>query len=80
MDYNVRLNLVQNTRSMQRFKLDPIPGEYIDKIVEVAPWAPLDYCGPEAFRTDEEINEYIRKSRTWTIASHKRKAVKQFNN
>jgi nitroreductase len=33
----------------------------------------FDYCGPEAFRTDEEVREYIRKSRTWTIASHQRK-------
>lgn len=36
----------------------------------------FDYCGPQAFRTDEEVREYIRKSRTWTIASHKRKPDK----
>jgi nitroreductase len=37
----------------------------------------FDYCGPEAFRTDEEVRENIRKSRTWTIASHKRKPGKR---
>jgi nitroreductase len=34
----------------------------------------FDYCGPEAFRTDEEVREYIRKSRAWTIAAHQRRA------
>lgn len=33
----------------------------------------LDYCGPEAFRTDEEVRDFIRKARTWTMASHARK-------
>jgi len=37
----------------------------------------FDYCGPEAFRTDEEVRENIRKSRIWTIASHKRKPGKR---
>jgi nitroreductase len=37
----------------------------------------FDYCGPETFRTDAEVREYIHKARTWTIASHKRKADKQ---
>jgi hypothetical protein len=33
----------------------------------------FDYCGPEAFRTDKEVQDFTFKSRTWTIASHKRK-------
>jgi nitroreductase len=37
-----------------------------DKVVH------FDYCGPESFRTDEEVREFIRKARTWTIASHNR--------
>jgi len=37
----------------------------------------FDYCGPEAFRTDEEVREYTHKARTWTIASHKRKPDKR---
>jgi len=36
----------------------------------------VDYCGPEAFRTDEEVRDFIRKARTWTIASHNRQADK----
>jgi nitroreductase len=36
-----------------------------------------DYCGPESFRSDEEVRDYIRKARTWTIASHTRKADKE---
>jgi nitroreductase len=33
----------------------------------------FDYCGHDAFRTDEEVRDYIRRSRAWTMASHKRK-------
>jgi nitroreductase len=33
----------------------------------------LDYCGASAFRTDEEVKDFIRKARTWTMASHARK-------
>jgi nitroreductase len=33
----------------------------------------FNYCGPEDFRTDEEVRDYIRKARTWTMASHARK-------
>jgi 5,6-dimethylbenzimidazole synthase len=33
----------------------------------------FNYCGPEAFRTDEEVRDFIRKARTWTMASHARK-------
>ena len=32
-----------------------------------------DYCGPDVFRTDDEVKDFIRKARTWTIASHNRK-------
>jgi nitroreductase len=35
-----------------------------------------DYCGPESFRSDEEVRDFIRKARTWTIASHNRQADK----
>ncbi len=35
-----------------------------------------DYCGVEAFRTDEEVNDFIKKSRRWTMATHRRKADK----
>jgi nitroreductase len=43
MDYDSLLSIVKNTRSIRRFKPDPLPREYIDKIVEVARWAPSGY-------------------------------------
>ena len=33
-----------------------------------------DYCGPDAFRSDEEVREWVRKARGWTMASHARQA------
>jgi nitroreductase len=40
MDYNGLLELVKKRRSIRKFKPDPIPDEYIDKIIEVARWSP----------------------------------------
>lgn len=40
MDYDSFLQLVKKRRSIRRFKPDPIPDEYVDKIVEAARWAP----------------------------------------
>jgi 5,6-dimethylbenzimidazole synthase len=38
--YEVLLDLVKNRRTVRQFKPDKIPDEYIDKIIEVARWAP----------------------------------------
>ncbi len=43
MDYESLLELVKNRRSIRRFKPDPIPDEYVDKIIEAARWAPSGY-------------------------------------
>ncbi|MFC1910246.1 nitroreductase family protein [Chloroflexota bacterium] len=43
MDYDALLEMVKRTRSIRRFKPDPIPDEYIDKIIEVARWAPSGF-------------------------------------
>ncbi len=43
MDYDSLLELVKNRRSIRRFKPDPIPDEHIDKIIEVARWAPSGF-------------------------------------
>jgi nitroreductase len=43
MDYNGVLELVKNTRSIRRFKPDPIPDEFVDQIIEVARWAPSGF-------------------------------------
>jgi 5,6-dimethylbenzimidazole synthase len=38
--YDCLLELAKNRRSVRQFKSDPIPDEYITKIIEVARWAP----------------------------------------
>jgi nitroreductase len=43
MNYDELLELVKTRRSIRRFKPDPIPDEYIDKIIEVARWAPSGF-------------------------------------
>ena len=40
MNYESLLELVKKRRSIRKFKPDPIPDEYVDKIIEVARWAP----------------------------------------
>jgi nitroreductase len=36
-----------------------------------------DYCGADDFRTDEEVNDYIKRARVWTTANHRRGADKK---
>ena len=43
MDYDSLLALAKKRRSIRRFKPDPIPDESIDKIIEVARWAPSGF-------------------------------------
>ena len=43
MDYDSFLDLVKNRRTVRRFRPDPIPDEYVDKIIEAARWAPSGY-------------------------------------
>ena len=40
MDYSEFLELAKKRRSTRRFKSDPVPDEYVDKIIEAARWAP----------------------------------------
>ena len=40
MDYDSLLELVKKRRSTRKFKPEPIPDEYVDKIIEAARWAP----------------------------------------
>ncbi len=40
MDYDGFLQLVQTQRSIRRFKPDPLPDEFIDKIIEAGRFAP----------------------------------------
>lgn len=41
--YNNLLEVVKKRRSNRRFKSDPIPDGYIEKIIEVARWAPSGF-------------------------------------
>ena len=43
MEYASFLELVEKRRSIRRFKPDPIPDEFIDKIIEAARWAPSGF-------------------------------------
>ena len=43
MDYNGFLELAKARRTIRRFRPDPIPDEYIDKIIEAARWAPSGF-------------------------------------
>lgn len=43
MDYDSLLELVKKRRSIRRFKPDPIPDNYITKIIEIARWAPSGF-------------------------------------
>ena len=40
MNYESLLELVKKRRSIRGFKPDPIPDEYVEKIIEAARWAP----------------------------------------
>jgi nitroreductase len=43
MSYDDLMELVKNRRTIRRFKPDPIPDDYIKKIIEVARWAPSGF-------------------------------------
>jgi nitroreductase len=75
MDYDSLLALVKKRRSIRRFKPDPIPDEYIEKIIEVARWAPSGFnLQPWEFvvvkkpelrkKIVEYINEYWRLAKS----------------
>ena len=40
MEYENLLEIVKNRRSIRKFNPEPIPDEYVDKIIEAARWAP----------------------------------------
>jgi nitroreductase len=41
--YDLLLDLVKERRTIREFKPDPVPDEYITKIIEVARWAPSGF-------------------------------------
>ena len=42
-EYDCLLDLVKKRRTIRQFKSDPIPDEYITKIIDVARWAPSGF-------------------------------------
>ena len=43
MDYDGFLKLIKSRRSIREIKPDPVPDEYIEKILEAARWAPSGF-------------------------------------
>ncbi len=43
MDYETLLDFLKNRRTIRRFKPDPVPDEYVDKVIEAARWAPSGF-------------------------------------
>src|SRR4030042_6403051 len=43
MDYVNFLDFIKNRRTIRRFKPDPIPDDYVEKIIEAARWAPSGF-------------------------------------
>jgi len=43
MKYEDLLELVEQRRSIRRFQTKPVPDQYIEKIIEVARWAPSGF-------------------------------------
>lgn len=96
MDYDSLLELAKKRRSIRQFKPDPIPDAYIEKIIEVARWAPsglntqpweffvvkkaalrkqiVDMIGKELTRIremDETRESWQRKKMTTSKLAHK---------
>jgi FMN reductase (NADPH) len=70
MNYESFLELVKERRSIRRFKPDPIPDQYVDKITEAARWAPSGFNSqPWEFvvikdkKLKEEVMRIIRPPR-----------------
>ncbi len=47
------------------------PGKYMRNVKEIIHW---DDDRKDDFRSDEEVKSFIKKSRSWTIGTHRRKA------
>jgi nitroreductase len=43
MKYDDLMDLFKNRRSLRKFKADPVPDEYVDKIIEAARFAPSGF-------------------------------------
>jgi nitroreductase len=73
MKYEDLLELVKKRRSCRAFKADPVPDEYIDKIIEAARWAPSgantqpwDFVVVKKAELRQKINEFIEEQAVLT--------------
>lgn len=74
MDYAQLLEMVKQRRSIRHFRPDPIPDDYVDKIIEVARWAPSGFnLQPWEFvvvkdkKLKDSIASIVGESRAQTI-------------
>ncbi len=73
VDYESLLELVKKRRSIRRFRPEPIPDEYVDKIIEVARWAPSgansqpwEFIVIKKEELKHKIAQFIKEHRTLT--------------
>jgi len=73
MNYESLLELVKKRRTIRSFKPEPIPDEYIDKIIEVARWAPSaansqpwEFIVIKKAELRQKIVQYIKEDRSLT--------------
>jgi nitroreductase len=71
MTYESFLELVKTRRSIRRFKPDPIPDEYVDRIIEAARWAtsgfnvqPWEFVIIKDKRLKDDVMRIIRPPRS----------------
>jgi nitroreductase len=60
--YDALLEIARNRRTTRRFKSDPVPAEFVTKIIDVARWAPSGFhTQPWEFLviTEKEIKEKV---------------------
>jgi nitroreductase len=78
MDYDGLLELAKKRRSMRRFKPDPMPDGYVEKILEVAKWAmsgangqPWEFVVVKDAETRNKITDIVtdqtKRVRTWEL-------------
>jgi len=78
MNYDEFLELVKSRRSVRRFKPDPVPEEYIDKLLEAARWAPSGFnMQPWEFVVvrDQALKEGIARISEEIMALHRKMEV-----
>jgi len=85
MQYNEFLELVRKRRSIRRFKPDPIPDDYIEKMIEVARWAmsggngqPWEFIAVKDQDTKKRIVELIieQDKYVWDIEKTREKELR----